>query len=70
MGVLIGVEDKREFKAEERIVVGCCTDCGKDIYEEDYRIEFEHDYLCNCCASKMSLGELAAWFGGEYRRGL
>jgi len=63
------VEDTREQREIKPIVVGYCADCGKDIYEEDYRVEFQHDYLCDHCAKKMSIAELAAWFGGDYKRG-
>lgn len=68
--MLLNVEDNREYKAFEEIVVGYCTDCGLDIYEDDYRVEFEHDYLCETCCKKMTIEEFTAWFGGEYKRGL
>lgn len=70
MSVFLGVEDNREQRAVNPLIVGYCTDCGEDIYEEDYRVEFEHDYLCSCCCKKMSITELVAWFGGEFKRGL
>lgn len=69
MNALAQIEDTREPRAIQGVVVGYCTDCGQDVLEGDYRIEFQHDYLCSSCASKMNLVELAAWFGGEYKRG-
>lgn len=68
--MFLNIEDNREQRTINPLVVGYCTDCGEDIYEEDYRVEFEHDYLCSSCCKKMTIVEFTAWFGGEYKRGL
>lgn len=75
MSALLKVEDTREPKFGLGIEVGKCTECecnnrAAEIYEEDEYITFEHEYIHLSCFSQMTDIEKAAWFGGEFKRGL